>query len=470
MLKLYDIFLRKFIILFAFIFILLGAVVYYWTENMYVEQTKNNLLSNITTISLHLMDIDNVSSFVQTTHFKNKIKKFKDLTKIRITIIDKKGVVLLESHKDKDKMDNHLNREEIIASKYQNYGSTIRYSNTLKKDFLYVAKMFENNNNIIYIRMSKDIEQINNRFLSLSLKVGLLFIFFIILAFLIAFNMSIKIEDEIKSILKFLNMLTKQTKASKITLTYSQEFNKMSKILTQVSSVLAKKDKQKLKNTAKLKLANRQKDDIISAISHEFKNPIAVIHGYTQTLQEDKDINPNIRDKFLEKIASNTDKLTYMIDRLRLSIKLDDGKQKHQFHLSNISNITQNAIDDLKTSYPNRKIILNLKKEIMLNCDDTLIGIAIINLIENALKYSTDVVNVKLNENSLDVIDKGIGLKEEEITKITKKFYRVSNNTWNNSMGVGLSLVSNILSLHKFKLNIKSIENEGSIFSIKFKS
>jgi signal transduction histidine kinase len=99
--------------------------------------------------------------------------------------------------------------------------------------------------------------------------------------------------------------LTKQKRGAVIESKYSLEFNKITKLLTNVSDSLAKKDKQKAKYTAKLKLSNRQKDDIISAISHEFKNPIAVISGYTQTLLVDKDINQKIRDKFLISLSAH---------------------------------------------------------------------------------------------------------------------------------------------------------------------
>ena len=57
-----------------------------------------------------------------------------------------------------------------------------------------------------------------------------------------------------------------------------------------------------------------------------------------------------------------------------------------------------------------------------------------------------------------------------DINKITNKFYRVSNNGWNNSLGLGLSIVSNIINMHDFVLDIKSKQNEGSVFSIIFKS
>jgi signal transduction histidine kinase len=409
-----------------------------------------------------------VSLQIQTfENLDKKVAKIKELIGLRVTIIDKSGVVIAESDKDKKTMDNHANRNEVILSKYQEYGDTIRYSKTLKKELLYVAKKYNINNETYYIRMARDLEAINDGFYDMSLKVVLLFFFLLLLSFWIALRSSYKIEAETREILEFLKTLTKQKKGNKIESTYSLEFNKITKLLTQVSETLAKRDKQKAKYTAKLKLSNRQKDDIISAISHEFKNPIAVINGYTQTLLDDKNINENIRNKFLQKIASNSDKLTFMIDRLRLSIKLDEGKQQNTFIKTDLKRLVQNQIDDLNSAYPKREIIFegeSISKEV----DETLLGVAVINLIENALKYSQEKVEITLSKERISIKDYGIGINEKDIENITKKFYRVSSNGWNNSLGVGLSLVANIVKLHKFNLNIESVEHEGSVFSIGF--
>ncbi len=427
---------------------------------MYIEQTKIDLLHNIKILSLQIDNLQDVDSLA---------KKIKESINLRVTIIYKDGTVLGESHKDFNSMDNHLNRAEVIQAKYQEYGFTSRYSKTLKKELLYVAKKFIINKNEFYIRMARDIEQLNEQFIVLYLKICLLFVYFIGIIFWVVLNISKKVQDETNKVLDSLSGLVKQNKEFKIDSTYSLEFNQITKLLRRVSQILSKKDKQKSKYTAKLKFANRQKDDIISAISHEFKNPIAVISGYTQTLIEDKDINPEIRDKFLDKILSNSDKLTNMIDRLRMSIKLEEGNQPYNFISCNIANLTKNIIEDLKISYPSRDILFKVD-ETTITADEIMISIAITNLIENALKYSQDDIEVIITNKSLNVIDDGIGIKSKDIPKITDKFYRVSSNDWNNSLGVGLSLVKNILDLHKFKLDIKSIENEGSTFSIIFNS
>ncbi len=436
----------------------MATLSYFWIKSIFIEQTKIDLLHNIDIFALQIKDFKDIDL---------KVKEIKDVVGLRVTIIDKNGLVIAESDKDKDLMDNHLNRTEVLESKYNKFGSIVRYSDTLQKDLVYVSKKQVLNDDDYFIRMARDLEKIDEEYLSLTFKVAVLFIIFIGVFFVVALKISKKVEYETNSILNFLNDLIKQNKSLKIESNYSLEFQNITKLLTKVSDSLSKKDKQKSKYTAKLKLSNRQKDDIISAISHEFKNPIAVISGYSQTLLDDKDLNANIRDKFLEKIFSNSAKLTNMIDRLRLSIKLEEGKQPHSFTKTNITNVTKHIIDDLKVTYPSRDINIEAN-DIVMEVDETMIGIAITNLIENALKYSQDTVNITITKKKISVSDIGIGVNSKDISKLTEKFYRVSNNGWNNSMGVGLSLVSNILNMHKFSLDIQSVENEGSTFSIVF--
>jgi signal transduction histidine kinase len=457
-LKLHNIFLYKFITLFTIFFIIFGIILYFWTKDIYIEQTKNHLLNNINIIHLQINNLDNLD---------NLAKKIKQQTKLRVTFIDKNGIVLGESHSNFNNMDNHINRDEIVKSNYSDYGSSIRYSQTIHKQFLYISRKFTINKNQFYIRVSKEITQIKNEFLNISYKIAFLFFVFIVITFLLSLKISKNVQIQTNNILLFLENLSKENKIIKINSSYSFEFHQITKILNILSEKLIKKNKQKLKYTAKLKLINRQKDDIISAISHEFKNPISVISGYAQTLIKDKNIDNKTKEKFLEKISSNSDKLTNMIDRLKLTIKLDEKKQIQTFKYCNITDLTKEIIQDLQLVYNARQI--NLKaSNIKIKADKTLIGIAITNLIENALKYSKEDIEIEITDKFLCVMDNGIGIKQNEIPKITSKFYRSLKNKWDNSLGLGLFLVDNILKLHNFKLNIKSYENKGSTFSIIF--
>jgi len=457
LLKLHQIYFRKFFILFILLFIIVGSIVYFWEKDIYITQIEKSLQESINLVSI---------SLVNNYDFDEIVKEVRQKLNTRLTIITKNGKVLAESHKDKTKMDNHKSRDEIKQANKKEFGISMRHSYTLNKDLLYVAKKFSINGKIIYIRMAKEIKKINDKIYSLGFRVAFVLILFFIISFYLSYKISINIQKETKNILRFLIDLTKKRKNLYIDSGFSREFQDITKLLSKVSRILAKKDKQKAKYTAKLKKSSNQKDDIISAISHEFKNPIAVINGYSQTLLNDKDINSKIREKFLTKIYSNGEKLSLLIDKLRLSISLDEKKLTPDLISINVYNLTEQIIDDMKQNFKNRDIIFKGRKDIFVNMDSTLMEIAIANIIENALKYSEEDIEVNISEKAISVKDNGIGISQTELENITKKFYRVSNNNWNNSLGLGLSIVSNIIKIHNFKLQIQSKESYGSEFII----
>ncbi|MFT5661963.1 MAG: signal transduction histidine kinase [Sulfurimonas sp.] len=458
MLKFHQIVIRKFILIFSILFIAIGAIVYYWTKDFYITQSRDSLLNNIEILSFDIHDI---------SHLDVVAKKIKKTLNLRLTIISADGEVMIESHKNKAKMDNHKYREEIMQSNKEPYGYKIRHSKTINKDYLYIVKKYSINGEVIYIRLAKELKNINKEIFALGWKT--LFVLAIFFTFLIwiTYKMSSQLEHEIQKIAVFLSALTKKEKTSYIRSDFSLEFSKITKQLTKVSQILVKKDKRKSKYTAKLQLANEQKDDIISAISHEFKNPIAVINGYSQTLMDDINLNPNIRQKFLSKIYKNGIRLSDLIDTLRLSIKLDSGQQKAQFTTVNVYEIINDTVDTMQVNYSKRQTIITGDKTISIKADASLFGIVISNLVENAYKYSEDEVIINFNEKQIDIIDTGIGISSKSLENITQKFYRVQGNSWNNSLGLGLFLVNNISKLHNFSLEVKSVENEGSTFSIK---
>lgn len=458
-LKVHQIYIRKFIALFVVLFLAIAGILYFWIKSFYLNQTKDSLLLTVKAVSLQMDDLSKIDLIA---------KKVKDKLDIRLTIIDKTGKVLAESHKDKVNMDNHKYREEIVQAKSDEYGYIVRHSDTLNKEFLYVARKHVINNETYFIRLSKELAAIKDQFIVLGVKVIFVLVLFFILLFYMTFKIGKQVQYETNNILQFLINLTKKRKKQYIRSEFSQEFYAITKLLTKVSKILTKQDKQKTKYTNKLKTINSQKDDIISAISHEFKNPIAVINGYSQTIIDDPDMNKAIRAKFLQKIHKSGLRLSGLIDTLRLSIKLDEGKQPIKFKNMELNSLAKDCIDSLKMSYKNREIELSGLEELKLDVDEVLFTTALTNLIENALKYSEDKVFVDISKDRISVRDTGIGISEKNINNITDKFFRVSNNGWNNSLGLGLSIVSNVVNMHNFTLEIESVENQGSTFSIKF--
>jgi signal transduction histidine kinase len=274
-----------------------------------------------------------------------------------------------------------------------------------------------------------------------------------------------RIQYEVRLISQYLKKLDKIDKIDEDTHFFTKEFNTLNQNLIKVLKKAKKREDIKQRYNAKLKLKNKQRADMLSAIAHEFRNPIASIMGYSQTLVEDEDIPKTLRDKFLGKIYNNGQKIESLLSRLVLWNKFESGEAKLHKSKFDLYSLAQDIKLSLEDKYKDRKVILR-GSQLFIEADRTLMEVALKNLLENALKYSSDEVVIEIDEKKICVIDKGIGIKQKDIDKVTKKFYRSGEHSWDNSMGLGLSIVKTIVNLHGFELKIKSKEHQGSTFCI----
>lgn len=459
MLKIHQVFIIKFLLLFVGTLLITSLISYFALKNSIVEHNKTHLKNSIQIIDLELDNVNNLDEYVSDIHKK---------TSLRTTIIDENGSILAESNADKAQMDNHLQRFEVMESNTKEYGFIIRYSNTVEADFLYVAKKIVYKNRDIYIRLSMSLAQIMDDFYSLWIKLLFIFIGILIIATIVSQKMSKKVVYDIEQITSYLDEISNKNYKAIIKTKYFYEFLQISLLLKNLVKKLSKNEKKKSKYMAKLRLVNRQKNDILSAISHEFKNPVASIMGYAQTIQDDSDMPKTVRDKFLLKISANGEKISKMLDRLTLSVKLENEDfaiTKSEFDLKVLCD---EVVSNLETKYKDRKILLSVDN-IALFSDKTMLELALVNLVENALKYSSSDVFIELKNSVILVKDSGIGIKEDELQNVTKKFYRVDKNSWNNSMGLGLAMVSYILKLLSSSLIIESKFGHGSTFGFSIK-
>ncbi|WP_373030919.1 sensor histidine kinase [Sulfurovum sp.] len=273
-------------------------------------------------------------------------------------------------------------------------------------------------------------------------------------------------QNELLIINKYLDNMDKAEKIDYKAHFFTQEFEDINQNLIKALNSSKKREEIKQRYNAKLKLKNRQRGDMISAIAHEFRNPIASIMGYAQTLEEDKEIPQALQEKFLGKIYNNGIKIEALLSRLVLWNKFESGEAT--LHPSNFDLyvLIQEVKTSLEEKYPQREIELE-GSTCLVDADRTLLEVVLKNLMENALKYSKDEVLVKIDEGQISVIDKGAGISSSDISKVTKKFYRSGTHSWDNSMGLGLSIVKSILALHRTELEIESEEEKGSTFSFR---
>ncbi|MCK5854852.1 MAG: HAMP domain-containing histidine kinase [Sulfurovaceae bacterium] len=290
------------------------------------------------------------------------------------------------------------------------------------------------------------------------------FILSLLVMFYFVYSIILEIKKELKLLEKYLSGIESVENRSQKTSYLTKEFENINVRLIHLLRKIKKRDRKKRKYTAKIKLKNRQRSDMLSAIAHEFRNPIAAIMGYAQTLNDDEEIPPNLRKKFLNKIYNNGDKIEELLSRLLLWNRFESGEQKLQLSKFNIELLINDVALNLEEKYKNRQIVVS-KVALNIRADRALMEIVIKNLIENALKYSDEIVEVKIEVNRVSIIDRGVGISDENIDKVTKKFFRTDEHSWDNSMGLGLAIVKQILKLHDMTLQIESEEHYGSTFS-----
>ncbi len=459
MLKIHQIFLIKFFSLFVGALFLFSVLMYISLRESTIEHNRMDLQHTIKLISLNMEVVDDLDLYTLQVH---------KTTGYRVTFIDADGVVIAESNTDKNAMENHANRYEIMRSNTEDFPYIVRYSNTLKTDFLYVANKCVYHGKTIYFRLSMSLEKTLLDFYSLWIKLAIAFLIVMGIAFYFSRVMSQKITYDISQITHYLEEIANKNYNAFLKTKHFYEFLEISLMLKNLVKKLTSREKQKRKYTAKLRLMNKQREDILSAVSHELKNPVASIMGYAQTLEEDPNVSLAIRMKFLSKISSNGEKIIQILDRLALSVKLENNDLKIIESTFDLKVLFDEIVSNLSLKYKDREIVVKADSTII-SADKTMMELILINLLDNALKYSESDVELVVEDSVVSVIDHGIGIKEDDISRVTEKFYRVNKNSWDNSMGIGLAMVNHSLKAHNSELKITSVYGKGSSFSFSIK-
>lgn len=334
-----------------------------------------------------------------------------------------------------------------------------------KQPIIYEASSVKISNKSYIIVVATNLENSYINLKNLFLKLFLIFIIFLILTYLINRTFSKIIGKEIVKINFFLDKISKKDYSFNISNSFIKEIDLIYKKLNQVKIDIIKLDKKLNQKAAKIRLKNTQLEGILSAISHEFKNPVAIIKASSDTLKNDSLMSEEFKNKFIEKIIKNSQKIVNLVDKIKLSFTQKEITLNiNEF---NLKEIVKDVKNELLEKYKDRNILIS-GNDTLIKADKILIKQVILNLSENALKYSNDEVILQINEHSFFVKDRGIGIEEENLNLITKRYFRVSKNNWDNSLGLGLYIVKQILKVHNFNFIIKSEFNKGSTFGFEF--
>lgn len=217
-----------------------------------------------------------------------------------------------------------------------------------------------------------------------------------------------------------------------------------------------------------------EKDNIktlVGDISHQTKTPVSNILLYTQLLAESKELNENDK-KLARQIEDQTEKLNFLIASLVKISRLENGIIRLTPKKENISMLLNNL--DFKSQASEKSIALTIETsnnlEAYFDLKWTLEALS--NIVDNAIKYtpSGGSVSIKVIEYEMfvriDVIDTGIGMNEDETSKVFARFYRSPRVSQEKGVGVGLYLAREILAMENGYIKISSEIHKGSTFSL----
>lgn len=406
--------------------------------NNFIADKEQSLLTYCKLINMALIEDYESGAAVD---YVEAADDFSNELGIRLTFIDMKGSVLADSAEGPNyiNMENHLDREEVTEAILKGEGTASRKSETLGTDFLYVADTLKyNGEKVLITRVALEIDKlrmINDFIVKTSLISSLVGT---IIAAIIAFAYT-----------------------------------------TTLMKPISEMEKKLKKTMEENKKAEQIRKDFVANVTHELKTPLTSISGFVETLQDGAAEDPAVRAKFLDIIAIEAARLKRLIEDILI---ISDIENKREANTNGDINVRESIEEILASMVPiieakKINIITYFAYEIYIGGNPDRFKQMMVNLIENAVKYSYDggtvTITAKKKEDKvhISVNDEGIGIPEESLSRIFERFYRVdkSRSQKAGGTGLGLAIVKHIAALFEAEIKVESEPGKGSTFTVIFK-
>ncbi|MFW5960196.1 MAG: HAMP domain-containing sensor histidine kinase [Chitinivibrionales bacterium] len=232
-----------------------------------------------------------------------------------------------------------------------------------------------------------------------------------------------------------------------------------------------------LNDITELKRLDNISKDFVSNVSHELRTPLTNLKGFVETLVQGAAESREDRERFLRIIEKQVNRLNSLVADL-LAISKIENEKKEEIETSpcRISTVIYPAQEYYGKTIHDKNISLkfDIKEDIKLNINASLMEQALMNIIENAIKYSDpdtsiDVyVSRKNSSIAIGIRDQGPGIKKEHLPRIFERFYRVdkARSCSKGGTGLGLSIVKHIVYLHGGRVDVESLPGKGSVFTV----
>lgn len=232
-----------------------------------------------------------------------------------------------------------------------------------------------------------------------------------------------------------------------------------------------------LEDVTRLRRLEQIRRDFVANVSHELRTPITSIKGFVETLLDGEVHDPESTQRFLQIIAKQSDRLNAIItDLLALSkIERDEEQETLDLETIHLRDVLELAVQTCEGAASEKEISIQLEcdREMELRANPLLLEQAVVNLVDNAIKYSSagSVVEITVKsgaELTISVRDHGCGIAAEHLPRLFERFYRVdkARSRKMGGTGLGLAIVKHIVQAHRGRVGVESKPGVGSTFTL----
>ena len=233
-----------------------------------------------------------------------------------------------------------------------------------------------------------------------------------------------------------------------------------------------------LNDVSKIRNLENIRKDFVANVSHEIRTPLTAIKGFVETLSDMDYESPKDKKRFLKIILKHVDRLHLILEDLLALARIENKDDENGIlpEEINLNNLIATALQIVQAKADAKKITIEffVDDRIIIKIDKYLIEQALVNFVDNAIKYSKKgtsiqiTADIKEDELLISVQDHGVGIPAKHLSRIFERFYRVDKARSRNlgGTGLGLSIAKHIATAHKGRVTVKSKPDQGSIFTI----
>ncbi|MCX7981398.1 MAG: ATP-binding protein [Syntrophales bacterium] len=535
-----------------------------------------------------MIDTGKAISLMKMSEIEKRIKELAERSHLRITLIDATGKVLADTEALAEEMDNHLYRTEIQEARVKGVGRSVRYSKTLKENFLYIALPLKSEGKLVgYIRLARSMEKLREALEQVNTHIHLIVILTVLPALILSLLFAFHLSSPWKRISLLINQIKKGERPSTLALETGDELERLTgeineaikgiydkydqleregEILkaafgamkegvvvidgenriiytNQAAALMMNKKKDEmvgktlieafqnatlndlikqfretgqvvegeasyleegkettfevtisappdsdrrgkavivLQDISQLKKLEKMRSEFLANVTHELKTPLTAIIGYIESLMS-SDLKRNEREKFLNILQKQANRLNRLVDDLILLTHLEQGTIELNTAEVSISGMLEEITPTILPRMEEKGLTFETQipsPEPVILGDYDRIYQALLNILDNAIKY-TDKGKVVLKVEpersgfiTVEISDTGIGIPPIHLPRLGERFYRVDRDRSRKlgGTGLGLSIVRHIMKAHGGKMEITSLPGQGTTVRLSFKA